>query len=156
MISEASFGGGPSPSPPPPPRKKKKKKKEKKEKEKEKREKREKRKKGTMNSVKLLHIKCCFFQFFNSPVALKKKFGPPRKSWNDAPKWYINNILTITRKNTHPKYKLVSGSSSCGLIKASGYFTSGSVGISKSSIPSMSDKLILYRNRSNWSDLDSL
>ena len=26
-----------------------------------------------MNSVKLLHIKCCFFQFFNSPVALKNK-----------------------------------------------------------------------------------
>ena len=32
-------------------------------------------------------IKCCFSQFFNSPVALKNKkiFGPPRKSWNDAP-----------------------------------------------------------------------
>ena len=39
---------------PPPPRKKKK-----------------ERKKGTMNNVKLLHIKCCFFQFLNSPVALK-------------------------------------------------------------------------------------
>ena len=26
-----------------------------------------------MITVKLLHIKCCFFQFFNSPVALKKK-----------------------------------------------------------------------------------
>ena len=40
-----------------------------------------------MNNVKLLHIKCCFFQFFNSLVALKnlKKFWPPRKSWNDAP-----------------------------------------------------------------------
>ena len=39
-----------------------------------------------MNNVKLLHIMCCFFKFFNSPVALKflKKFGPPRKSWNDA------------------------------------------------------------------------
>ena len=24
-----------------------------------------------MNNVNLLHIKCCFFQFFNSPVALK-------------------------------------------------------------------------------------
>ena len=32
-----------------------------------------------MNDVKLLHIKCCFFQFFNSPVALKnrKKICPP-------------------------------------------------------------------------------
>ena len=34
-----------------------------------------------MNNIKLLHIKCCFFQFFNSPVALKnqKKFWPPKK-----------------------------------------------------------------------------
>ena len=58
-----------------PPRQKKKRKKEKKKiKEKE-------REKGTMNNVKLLHIKCCFFKFFNSPVALKnlKKFWPPKK-----------------------------------------------------------------------------
>ena len=33
-------------------------------KKKEKKEKREKRKKGTMNNVKLLHIKCCFFPIF--------------------------------------------------------------------------------------------
>ena len=26
-----------------------------------------------MNDVKLLHIKCCFFQFFNSPVAFENK-----------------------------------------------------------------------------------
>ena len=33
-----------------------------------------------MNNVKLLHIKCCFFQFSNSPVAMKKKkFGPQEK-----------------------------------------------------------------------------
>ena len=32
-----------------------------------------------MNNVKLLHIKCCFFQFFNSPVALKKNSGPQEK-----------------------------------------------------------------------------
>ena len=34
-----------------------------------------------MNNVKLLHIKCCFFQFFNSRVALKntKKFPPQEK-----------------------------------------------------------------------------
>ena len=61
----------------------------KKEKKKEKKKKGKKeRKKGTMNNVKLLHIlKCCFFQFFNSPVALKnkKKFGSPEKSLNDAP-----------------------------------------------------------------------
>ena len=40
-----------------------------------------------MNNVELLRIiKCCFFKFFNSPVALKKKnFALPKKSWNDAP-----------------------------------------------------------------------
>ena len=67
--------------------KRKKEKKERKKEKEKKKKKREKRKKGTMNNVKLLHIKCCFFQFFNSPVALKNKkiFGFPRKSWNDAP-----------------------------------------------------------------------
>ena len=65
----------------------KEKEKKKKRKKKEKREKNEKkmkeRKKGTMNNVKLLHIvKCCFLQFFDSPVALKNKqnLWPPRKS----------------------------------------------------------------------------
>ena len=45
---------------------KEKRKKERKKKKKEKREKRRKkeRKKGTMNNVKLLHIKCCFFPIF--------------------------------------------------------------------------------------------
>ena len=64
----ASFEGGWGPLPPR--KKKKRKKKEKK-----------KRKKGTMNNVKLLHIKCCIFQFFISPVALKnlKKIWPPKK-----------------------------------------------------------------------------
>ena len=37
-------------------------------KKKKKEKKKEKRKKGTMNNIKLLHIKCCFFQFFNSLV----------------------------------------------------------------------------------------
>ena len=53
---------------PPPPGKIRKKKRN--EKEKRKKEKKEKRKKGTMNTSQ---IKCCFFQFFNSPVALKNK-----------------------------------------------------------------------------------
>ena len=40
-----------------------------------------------MNSVKLLHIKCCFFQFFNSPVALKNKnkFWPPQEKVEMTP-----------------------------------------------------------------------
>ena len=40
-----------------------------------------------MNNVKLLHIKGCFFQFFNSPVALKnfKKFGPPQEKVEITP-----------------------------------------------------------------------
>ena len=74
--------GGPSPPPPPPPRKKKKKKKRKRKRKKRKKEKKKKEgKKGTMNNAKLLHIKCCFFQFFNSLVAMKNKnkFGPPKK-----------------------------------------------------------------------------
>ena len=44
-----------------PPRKKKK---EKKEKKKKREKKKKERKKGTMNNVKLLHIKCCFFPIF--------------------------------------------------------------------------------------------
>ena len=71
---------------PPPQGKRKKEKRKKKEKKEKKREKKEgKRKKGTINYVKLLHItyKVLFFQFFNSPVALKNKkkiLPPPRKS----------------------------------------------------------------------------
>ena len=86
--------GGPSP----PKEKEKKKKERKKGKREKKRKKRKKRKKETMNNVKLQHIKCCFFQFFNSPVALKNKknFWPPRKSWNDAPvqvcaTWFLSS-----------------------------------------------------------------
>ena len=61
-----------------PPENKKEKRKEKKKKKKKKKKK--ERKKGTMNNVKLLHIKCCFFQFFNSPVALKiiKQIAPKK------------------------------------------------------------------------------
>ena len=66
----------------PPKEKRKKEKRTKKEKKEKKREKKkEKEKKETINYVKLLHIKCCFFQFFNSPVAMKnlKNFWPPKK-----------------------------------------------------------------------------
>ena len=58
------------------PQRKRKKKTKKEKKKKEKKEKKRKRKKGTMNDVELLHKKVLFFQFFNSPVALKnlKKF----------------------------------------------------------------------------------
>ena len=68
---EASFRGAGGPSPPPQGKIKKKKKKKKRKKRKKRETKREK-KKGTMNSVKLLHIKRCFFQFFNSPGGIEK------------------------------------------------------------------------------------
>ena len=44
-----------------------------------------------MNNVKLLHIKCCFFQFFNSPVALKNKknFWPPQEKVEMTPLFTI-------------------------------------------------------------------
>ena len=61
--TEASFRGAGGVAP------QGKRKKERKKEKRKKREKREKRKKGTMNNVKLLHMKCCFFKFFNSPVA---------------------------------------------------------------------------------------
>ena len=63
-----------------------------------------------MNNVKLLHIKCCFFQFFNSPVALKKKILAPKKKlkwrpWKRSPKElmhirneYISNRLEMKKK----------------------------------------------------------
>ena len=57
--------------------------KRKKERKKRKKKKRKKRKKGTINNAKLLHKKCAgFFQFFNSPVALKnlkKNFASKKK-----------------------------------------------------------------------------
>ena len=75
-MSGASFEGGWGTSPPPQGKRK-----EEKRKNKEKKGKKEKRKKGILNSVKLLHIKCCFFQFFNSPLALKFffKLPPPKE-----------------------------------------------------------------------------
>ena len=74
-LAEASFRGGGLGGRRP----KEKEKKKKRKKKREKREKKRKRKKGTMNDVKLLHIKCRFFQFFNSPVALKKNLAPQEK-----------------------------------------------------------------------------
>ena len=59
-----------------------------------------------MNNVKLLlHIKCCFFQFFNSPVALKniKKIAPQEKvemtplDLTGWPRRFL--LLTIGSKN---------------------------------------------------------
>ena len=59
VTSRGVIWGGPSPPPP----KEKGKKKEKKRKEKKIEKKKKERKKGTMNNVKLLHIKCCFYNF---------------------------------------------------------------------------------------------
>ena len=66
----------------PPKEKEKKKKRKKKKKKEKKREKKRKRKKGTMNDVKLLHIKCCFFPIFQWSGGIKKSkifFAPPKK-----------------------------------------------------------------------------
>ena len=50
-------------APPPLKEKEKRKKERKKRKKREKKEKKKERKKGTMNNVKLLHMKCCFSNF---------------------------------------------------------------------------------------------
>ena len=52
------------------------------------------------NSVKVLHIKCCFFfRFLNVPVALKiqKNSGPPRKSlkWPSWALWVKHYVCQI-------------------------------------------------------------
>ena len=85
IHSGASFEGGWGAVAPQAERKKKKRKSTRRKEKKKK--KRKKKQKGTMNNVKLLHIKCRLFQLFNSPVAsiYKKKFWLPCKSWNDAP-----------------------------------------------------------------------
>ena len=70
----ASLDGGWRESPP---RKKKERKKE----NEKKRKKRKKEKRELFITPLLLHIKCCFFQFFNSPVALRneKLLATPKK-----------------------------------------------------------------------------
>ena len=96
--AEASFEVGWGHRPPPPPKEKEKKKKRKKKEKKRKKEKKEKkekkREKRTMNNVKLLHIKCWFFHFFNSQMALKNKnnFWPPKKKLKWRP-WFKAEIV---------------------------------------------------------------
>ena len=53
-----------------------------------------------MNNVKLLHINC-FFQFFNSQVALKnkKKFRPPQEKVEMTP---LFNITVWTQRLDRP------------------------------------------------------
>ena len=72
-------------------KKEKKKKREKKQKEKEKKIAVRKKEGNYMNNVKLLHIKCCFFQFFNSPVTLKNfnNFAPPPKKKVEMTPLYV-------------------------------------------------------------------
>ena len=50
-----------------------------------------------MNDVKLLHIKCCFFKFFNSPVALKneKIFWPPQEKVEMTPLQFPLRLSTL-------------------------------------------------------------
>ena len=75
-------------APPPPQGKWKKEKRKKKERKKEKKRRKKERKKGTMNNVKVLHIKCCFSNF--SKVGwhwkIKKLFAPKKKlKWRYCP-----------------------------------------------------------------------
>ena len=52
-----------------------------------------------MNNVKLLHMKCCFFQFFNCPVALKNKnFWPLQEKVEMTPlaPAYLSDMVTAT------------------------------------------------------------
>ena len=64
-----------------PPKEKEKKKKEREKRGKKKKKRKKKRMELWITSNYYIYIKCCFFQFFNSPVALKnlKKFCPPKK-----------------------------------------------------------------------------
>ena len=86
-ITEASFEGGWGGRRPPRGKRKKEKRKKKRKKERKKRKKERKKEGNYMNKVKLLHIKCCLFKFFNSPVALKnkKKFWPPQEKVEMTP-----------------------------------------------------------------------
>ena len=81
--------------------KRKKEKKEKKEKreKKRKREKKEKRERRITSNYYIWSV--VFFQFVNSPVALKNKikFGPPRKSWNDAPGYSMSDYVLCSSGN---------------------------------------------------------
>ena len=61
------------------PKEKEKKKKRKKKKKKKEKERKKERKKGTMNNLKLLHIKCCFSNFSIVRWDWKKNWPPPEK-----------------------------------------------------------------------------
>ena len=60
---------------------------------------------GTMNNVKLLHIKHCFFQFFNSPVALKNKKNLDSKK---KMKWRPCTHPSMNSAGPRPSQKLLS------------------------------------------------
>ena len=60
-----------------------------------------------MNNVKLLNIKCLFFQFFNSQVALKNK----KKIWPPQEKVEMTPLLSVLKFEA---YKLLySCSNNC-------------------------------------------
>ena len=93
-LSRGVIWGGLGGAVAPPPRKNKKEKKERKKgrKKRKKRRKMKERKKGTMNNVKLLHIKCYFsnFSIFRWHWKIKKNFGPPQEKVEMTP-------LTLSR-----------------------------------------------------------
>ena len=80
------IGWGAVAPPPPLPRKKKK----------EKIEKWRKRKRELWITSNYYYKVLFFFKFFNSPVTLKKKSTPPRKSWNDDPELNWHQFLCLT------------------------------------------------------------
>ena len=63
-----------------------------------------------MNNVKLLHIKCCFFQISNSPVALKnkKKIWPPQEKVEMTPLASFNYSIFHCCYKTYSSMKLMN------------------------------------------------
>ena len=95
IYAEASLGLGGRPPLPQGKRKKKKWKKKKKKRKKRKKVGKKEKKKGTMNNVKWLHIKCCFFSILSGGIENKNKnFGPQE----NVEMTYLN-IRIVSDKN---------------------------------------------------------
>ena len=62
-----------------------------------------------MNNVKLLLIKCCFFQIFSCPVALKnkKKFCPPQEKVEMTLLAHSKSAGSIYKRRLSPNYSII-------------------------------------------------